>query len=231
MNLIKLAGISVFGLALTACNGEQANEVKLESDMDKVSYGMGLNIGKNLKQQELAMNVDAIAAGMRDALAGQQQLDDDVIKVAAEAVRDRELEKRNALSSAQAAKGQEFLVENAKREGVTTTESGLQYEVMTQGAGEGENPQATDIVSVHYHGTLVDGSVFDSSVERGQPTEFPLNAVIKGWTEALQLMKVGDKWKIYLPSELAYGARSPSPAIPANSALIFEVELLEIKKS
>jgi len=231
MKMIKLAGVSVLGLALAACNGEQEKQVKLESDMDKVSYGMGLNIGKNFKQQELTMNVDAIAAGMRDALAGKQQLDDETIQVAAESVREREMEKRKALVDEQAKEGINFLAKNAKREGITSTESGLQYEVITQGSGEGENPIATDVVSVHYHGTLIDGTVFDSSVERKQPAEFPLNAVIKGWTEALQLMKVGDKWKLYLPADIAYGARSPSPKIPANSALIFEVELLEIKKS
>jgi FKBP-type peptidyl-prolyl cis-trans isomerase FklB len=231
MKMIKLAGVSVLGLALAACNGEQEKQVKLDSDMDKVSYGMGLNIGKNFKQQELTMNVEAIAAGMRDALAGTQQLTDEVIQASAEAVRDREMEKRQALGDEQSKVGVDFLAENAKREGVTSTESGLQYEVMTQGNAEGESPAVTDVVSVHYHGTLIDGTVFDSSVERNKPAEFPLNAVIKGWTEALQLMKVGDKWKLYIPSEIAYGARSPSPKIPANSALIFEVELLEIKKS
>ncbi|WP_250656172.1 FKBP-type peptidyl-prolyl cis-trans isomerase [Alkalimarinus coralli] len=231
MKFVKLAGVGVLGLALAACNEDQKKEVSLESDMDKVSYGMGLNIGKNFKQQELVMNVDAIAAGMRDAMDGKQRLDDETIKASAEAVRDREMEKQKALSNAQSQKGKEFLAENAKREGVTTTDSGLQYEVITQGSGEGESPKATDTVSVHYHGTLIDGTVFDSSVERNQPAEFPLNAVIKGWTEALQLMKVGDKWKLYLPSEIAYGARSPSPKIPANSTLVFEVELLDIKKS
>lgn len=231
MKMIKLAGVSVLGLALAACNGEQEKQVQLESDMDKVSYGMGLNIGKNFKQQELTMNVEAIAAGMRDALAGTQQLTDEVIQASAEAVRDREMEKRKALGDEQSKAGVDFLAENAKREGVTSTESGLQYEVITQGGAEGESPAVTDVVSVHYHGTLIDGTVFDSSVERKQPAEFPLNAVIKGWTEALQLMKVGDKWKLYIPSEIAYGARSPSPKIPPNSALIFEVELLDIKKS
>ena len=231
MKIVKLAGVSVLGLALIACNEGQKKEVSLDSDMDKVSYGMGLNIGKNFKQQELDMNIDAIAEGMRDAMAGQQRLEDDVIKASAEAVRDREMEKQRALSDAQSQKGVEFLAENAKREGVNSTASGLQYEILTQGSGEGESPAVTDIVSVHYHGTLIDGTVFDSSVERNQPAEFPLNAVISGWTEALQLMKVGDKWKLYLPAEIAYGARSPSPKIPANSALVFEVELLGIKES
>lgn len=231
MKIVKLAGVGVLGLALIACNEDQKKEVSLDSDMDKVSYGMGLNIGKNFKQQELDMNIDAIAEGMRDAMAGQQRLEDDVIKASAEAVRDREMEKQRALSDAQSQKGVEFLAENAKREGVNSTASGLQYEILTQGSGEGESPAVTDIVSVHYHGTLIDGTVFDSSVERNQPAEFPLNAVISGWTEALQLMKVGDKWKLYLPAEIAYGARSPSPKIPANSALVFEVELLGIKES
>ncbi len=231
MKMIKLAGVSVLGLALAACNGEQEKQVTLESDMDKVSYGMGLNIGKNFKEQGLAMNVDAISMGMHDALAGKQQVDDEIIQAAAEAVRNREMEKQQALGDEQAKVGLNFLAENAKREGVTTTESGLQYEIITQGSGEGESPLATDMVSVHYHGTLIDGTVFDSSVERKQPAAFQLNAVIKGWTEALQLMKVGDKWRLYLPANIAYGARSPSPKIPANSTLIFEVELLEIKKS
>ena len=231
MKIVKLAGVGILGLALAACNEEQKKEVSFDSNMDKVSYGMGLNIGKNFKQQELDMNIDAIAEGMRDAMAGKQRLEDDVIKVAAEAIRDREMEKQRALADAQSQKGTDFLADNARREGVTSTESGLQYEVITQGSGEGESPAVTDTVSVHYHGTLIDGTVFDSSVERGQPAQFPLNAVISGWTEALQLMKVGDKWKLYLPSEIAYGARSPSPKIPANSALVFEVELLEIKKS
>lgn len=231
MKIVKLAGVGILGLALAACNEGQNKEVSLDTDLDKVSYGMGLNIGKNFKQQELEMNIDAIAAGMRDAQAGQQRLDDAIIQASAEAVRDRELEKQRALSDAQSKEGEAFLAENAKREGVTSTESGLQYEVISQGDAEGESPSATDVVSVHYHGTLIDGTVFDSSVERQQPAEFPLNAVISGWTEALQLMKVGDKWKLYLPAEIAYGARSPSPKIPANSALIFEVELLDVKKS
>jgi len=131
------------------------------------------------------------------------------------------------LNDAAAKAGQDFLAENAKREGVKTTESGLQYEVITAVA-EGATPAATDQVRVHYHGTLIDGTVFDSSVERGEPAQFPVNRVIRGWVEALQMMKVGEKWKLFIPADLAYGAQSPSPKIPANSALIFEVELLEI---
>lgn len=124
--------------------------------------------------------------------------------------------------------GEAFLAENAKKPGVVTTPSGLQYMVMKSGTGD--SPKATDSVTVHYHGTLIDGTVFDSSVQRGVPATFPVNGVIPGWVEALQMMKVGDKWKLFIPANLAYGAQSPGPGIPANSVLIFEVELLSINK-
>ena len=124
--------------------------------------------------------------------------------------------------------GEKFLEENKKRQGVTTTESGLQYEVIK--TGDGPKPAATDKVKTHYHGTLTNGTVFDSSVDRGEPVEFPVNGVIKGWTEALQLMPVGSKWKLFIPYDLAYGERAAGPQIPAYSALVFEVELLEIVK-
>jgi FKBP-type peptidyl-prolyl cis-trans isomerase FklB len=124
--------------------------------------------------------------------------------------------------------GEAFLAANAKKDGVTTTASGLQYKVLKSGTGA--SPKASDQVKVHYTGTTIDGNVFDSSVQRGQPAVFPVNAVIPGWVEALQLMKVGDKWQLFIPARLAYGAQSPSPAIPANSVLIFEVELLDIEK-
>ena len=124
--------------------------------------------------------------------------------------------------------GEAFLAENAKKDGVNATASGLQYKVLKSGVGE--SPKVTDTVKVHYQGTLIDGTIFDSSIQRGQPISFPVNAVIPGWTEALQLMKVGDKWQLFIPAKLAYGERSPAPAIPANSVLIFEVELLGIEK-
>ena len=124
--------------------------------------------------------------------------------------------------------GEKFLAENAKKEGVKTTASGLQYKVIKSGTGE--SPKPTDTVKVHYHGTLIDGTVFDSSVQRGEPISFPVQGVIPGWIEALQLMKVGDKWQLFIPSKLAYGERNPSPLIGANSTLIFEVELLGIEK-
>lgn len=124
--------------------------------------------------------------------------------------------------------GAAFLAENAKKEGVITTASGLQYKILKSGTGE--SPKPADKVKVHYHGTLIDGTVFDSSVQRGEPITFPVGAVIPGWVEALQLMKVGDKWKLFIPARLAYGEQSPSPVIPPNSVLIFEVELLGVEK-
>ena len=131
-------------------------------------------------------------------------------------------------TDSQPVNGETFLAQNAKKEGVVTTASGLQYKVIQSGTGE--SPKLTDRVKVHYHGTLIDGTVFDSSVQRGQPISFPVNGVIPGWVEALQLMKVGDKWQLFIPAKLAYGDQSPSQAIPPNSVLIFEVELLGIEK-
>lgn len=135
----------------------------------------------------------------------------------------------SALNDKTAKDGVAFLADNAKRDGVKTTESGLQYEVIT--SAEGAKPKVNDVVSVHYTGTLIDGTVFDSSVERGESVEFPVGGVIPGWVEGLQLMSVGEKYKFYIPSELAYGAQSPTPEIPANSTLVFEVELLDIAGS
>lgn len=130
--------------------------------------------------------------------------------------------------SSQAAAGEAFLAANAKKEGVKTTASGLQYKVLKSGTGE--SPKLTDTVKVHYQGTLIDGTIFDSSIQRGQPISFPVSGVIPGWIEALQLMKVGDKWQLFIPANLAYGENSPTPAIPPNSVLIFDVELLGIEK-
>ena len=202
---------------------------KLETQAEQASYGLGLQIGVNLAAAPIdGMSVEAIALGIQDSLDGKaQRLTNEQIDEALQFAMERAAEKRNALTEAQAEKGREFLAENAKRDGIKTTESGLQYEVL-KAKTEGSQPKAEDSVTVHYTGTLVDGSVFDSSVERGQPITFPLTQVIPGWTEGVQLMKVGERFKFYVPAELGYGASSPSPAIPANSTLVFEVELLEI---
>ncbi|UXD87877.1 FKBP-type peptidyl-prolyl cis-trans isomerase [Thalassolituus hydrocarboniclasticus] len=230
MNLIKSAPAVILGALLLAGCGQE-DSVKLENHVDQASYGVGLNIGRQLSREEVDMNADAIAAGIKDALANAEpRIGEDVIKAAFDKIREEQTMKQEALNDAAAKAGQDFLAENAKRKDVTVTESGLQYEVMVAAADGQPVPEASDTVRVHYHGTLIDGTVFDSSVERGEPAQFPVTGVIRGWVEALQMMKVGDKWKLYIPAELAYGARSPSPRIPANSALVFEVELLDIVK-
>ncbi len=225
----KLPMIALMSAALLAgCNGEK--QVALETNVDKMSYGIGMSMARSVKGQPIEINNEAMLAGLQDVLNDKPaQLEEDVIREAFAAVREEQMEKQKLESEGAVKLGEDYLVENAKKEGVKSTESGLQYEVMM--AGEGDSPAATDTVEVHYHGTLIDGTVFDSSVERGTPAKFPVNRVISGWTEALQLMKVGDKWRLHIPANLAYGAQSPSPKIPANSALVFEVELLAIEKS
>jgi FKBP-type peptidyl-prolyl cis-trans isomerase FklB len=230
MKLFKQVPVLVMGtLLLVGCS--QESTVNLENHVDQASYGVGLNIGESLARDAVELNVDAIAEGISDALSGaEKRVDKETLQAAFEKIREEQERKQAAVNDAAAQIGTDFLAENGKKEGVTTLESGLQYEVITEAAEGGVKPSATDTVSVHYHGTLTDGSVFDSSVERGTPAEFPVNRVIAGWTEALQLMSAGDKWKLYIPADLAYGAQSPSPKIPANSALVFEVELLEVKQ-
>ena len=213
---------------LVGCNGEK--EVALETNIDKMSYGIGMSMARSVKGQPIDINSDAMLMGLRDALADKEpRLEEEAIREAFAAVREEEMAKQEENSQAAKQVGEDYLAETAKKEGVKATESGLLYEVLATGTGD--SPVATDTVEVHYHGTLIEGSVFDSSVERGTPAKFPVNRVISGWTEALQLMKVGDKWRLHIPADLAYGAQSPSPKIPANSALVFEVELLNIEKS
>ncbi|MHB8864912.1 MAG: FKBP-type peptidyl-prolyl cis-trans isomerase [Pirellulaceae bacterium] len=194
---------------------------------DQASYGIGFNIGQNLKQDELDINPALIARGLIDALAGNKPaLTEEQIQKALEEFQ-KILDQQAAQRAGKAAQeGEAFLAENAKQEGVKTLPSGLQYKVLKEGTGP--SPKETDTVRTHYHGTFINGKVFDSSVERGEPAEFPVNRVIPGWTEALQLMKVGDKWQLFIPSKLAYGKRGSPGGIPADSTLIFEVELLEI---
>lgn len=225
----KLPLVALISAAvLVGCNSEK--EVALESNVDKMSYGIGMSMARSVKGQPIELNNDALLAGLKDALEDKEaRLDETAIREAFAAVREEQMEKQKVESEAALKKGEDFLLENAKKDGVKATESGLQYEVLA--SGKGDSPEATDTVEVHYHGTLIDGSVFDSSVERGTPAKFPVNRVISGWTEALQLMKVGDKWRLTIPAGLAYGAQSPSPKIPANSTLVFEVELLNIEKA
>lgn len=194
----------------------------------QASYGIGLQVGQQLSESGLqGLLPEALVAGLRDALEGNTPaVPVDVVHRALREVHERADAVRQERQKALAAEGQKFLEENQKKEGVNLTESGLQFRVLTQ--GEGAIPARTDHVRVHYTGKLVDGTVFDSSVQRGEPAEFPVNGVIAGWIEALTLMPVGSKWELAIPYNLAYGERGAGASIPPFSTLIFEVELLEI---
>jgi FKBP-type peptidyl-prolyl cis-trans isomerase FklB len=205
----------------------QEKSTQLKDQKDKVSYSIGMQIGFNLSRQKVDINPDVLAAGIKDSLAGKPQLNPDQVKeVMATFEKDME-QKQKESGEKNKAEGAKFLEENKKKEGVKTTASGLQYKVVKDGSGA--QPKATDTVTVNYRGTLINGTEFDSSYKRGQPATFPVNGVIKGWTEALQLMKVGSKYQLFIPSNLAYGERAVSPDLSANSTLIFDVELLDAK--
>lgn len=205
----------------------QEKSTQLKDQKDKVSYSIGLQIGFNLSRQKVDISPDMLSAGIKDALAGKPQLNPDQIKEVMTAFEKDMEQKQKESGDKNKTEGAKFLEENKKKEGVKTTASGLQYKVLKE--GNGAQPKASDTVSVNYRGTLINGTEFDSSYKRGQPATFPVNGVIKGWTEALQLMKVGSKYQLFIPSTLAYGERAVSPDLAANSTLIFEVELLDAK--
>lgn len=201
---------------------------KFESIEARVSYGVGRQLGDQLRNNPFKdFDVTAVQAGLADAIANAaSQVDDEQLNEAFAIVSKKLQEQEQEAAKALSAEGEAFLVENAKRDEVTVTESGLQYEVLA--TGEGEKPAAESTVRTHYHGTFISGDVFDSSVDRGQPAEFPVGGVIAGWTEALQLMTEGSKWRLYVPFNLAYGERGSQGAIPPYATLIFDVELLAI---
>jgi FKBP-type peptidyl-prolyl cis-trans isomerase FklB len=205
----------------------QDKSPQLKDTKDKVSYSIGMQIGFNLGRQKVDVNSDILAAGIKDAIAGKPQLTPDQVKdIMAQFEKDMET-KQKELGEKNNPEGTKYLEENKKKAGVKTTASGLQYKVVKDGTGS--QPKATDMVTVNYRGTLIDGTEFDSSYKRGQPATFPVNGVIKGWTEALQLMKQGSKYQLFIPSTLAYGERAMGPDIGPNSTLIFEVELQDVK--
>ncbi|MBS2097955.1 FKBP-type peptidyl-prolyl cis-trans isomerase [Carboxylicivirga linearis] len=194
--------------------------------MEKVSYALGMSLANNLRQSGIeSLDFAKLASGLEAAFDAKET------EMTAEEANEilqkffGELQQKQHAATIQA--GKDYLAENAKKEGVVTLESGLQYEVIKE--GDGAKPSATDQVECHYHGTLIDGSIFDSSVQRGEPATFPVNGVIQGWVEALQLMPVGSKWRLVVPSDLAYGERGAGQAIGPHTTLIFEVELLAIK--
>lgn len=246
MNFLKPTLVAVALVSVLGCQQEAKQEtveeakLVLETDQQKQSYGLGTSIGnymtQNLERQaELGVPLDKelIIKGFSETLNGTSQMTEEDARAVLMAMETTIREKQQAAveEKAKAAleEGQKFLAENAKKEGVQVTESGIQYVVLTE--GEGEKPAATDTVTVHYKGTFLNGETFDSSVDRGEPAVFPLNRVIPGWTEGVQLMSVGSKYKFTIPSDLAYGPAGNPPRIPGNSVLEFEIELLEIQKA
>lgn len=226
------------GVAITLPAADPAPALK--DQKDKVSYSIGMDIGRNIKRQNLELNVDALAAGIRDAIGGgTTALTDDEAREVMNAYRTEMQSRQQSMAKEQGDKnkkeGETFLAENQKKEGVKThtvklpsgTNAVLQYKVVTAGAGP--KPSTNDTVITHYRGTLIDGTEFDSSYKRGEPATFPVTGVIKGWTEALLLMPVGSKWQLFIPSELAYGERGAGRQIGPNATLLFDIELVGIQ--
>ena len=220
--------------AVFLCSASLAQEkIQLKDQKDKVSYSIGLDIGFTFKKQNMDLNPDVLLVGIKDALNNKPQLTVEQTKEVMTAFQKDMLAKQEKVNKEASVKnvadGQRFLADNKTKEGVKTTASGLQYKVIKEGSGA--TPKTTDTVSVNYRGTLIDGTEFDSSYKRGEPITFPVTGVIPGWTEALQLMKVGSKYQLVIPANLAYGERSTGQTIGPNSTLIFEVELLGIQGS
>ena len=225
----KLCMIALFGIQATFAHAQ--SDVDLGTEEGRIGYSIGVNIGQTLLARGLVegLDLDAFVSGMLDSLNSETKLSEEDMFAAIQIFQERMAAEAEAALTGNLAKSEEFLQMNAGRDDVISLDSGLQYIVLSSGREDGVSPTTSDSVLAHYHGTLIDGTVFDSSVERGEPVEFGVTQVISGWTEALQLMKVGDKWRLFLPPELAYGEQSPTSSIPPNSALIFEVELLEVR--
>jgi FKBP-type peptidyl-prolyl cis-trans isomerase FklB len=220
----------IFAACALVTTGSFAADKKYTTQKEKLSYSLGVQIGSNMKAQGLTdLDAKVIGEAIADVLkGGKLKLTSEEMQAAVNTYQQELDKKRTDEAAAAKGKGEKFMAENKKRSGVKTTESGMQYEILKE--GNGEKPKATDQVTVHYHGTLIDGTVFDSSVKRGQPATFPLNGVIKGWTEIVQMMPVGSKWKVVIPPELAYGENGAGGAIGPNETLVFEIELISIKK-
>lgn len=218
--------LAVMGFIISACE----KNVKLDNDENKAGYAIGQQIGQSFKMQNVNPNLDAVVAGMKDALKGEKgKLTPEETQQALMKLREQSMAKMEEDAKSNKEKGDKYLADNKGKEGVKVTTSGLQYQIITE--GKGPTPKDDSIVKVHYKGTLIDGTEFDSSYTRGEPAEFPVNGVIKGWTEALKLMTPGSKYKLHIPSDLAYGPMGRPPTILPNSVLLFDVELLEIVKT
>ena len=241
---LSTLAIALIGLTMSGCNEDKvakaadaqeaaAQNVALTTSQEKLGYAIGLQIGSQLAATKDAMHTESLILGIKDALENKQPRLTNEEMQAAKMAFQQEVQERAQKEIAQLAEknmveGENFLAENKGKEDVVTLPSGLQYKVLK--AGTGATPSATDTVVTHYTGRLISGQVFDSSVQRGEPATFPVNGVIAGWTEALQKMKEGGKWELYIPAKLAYGERGAGQVIPPNAVLIFEIELLEVKK-
>jgi FKBP-type peptidyl-prolyl cis-trans isomerase FklB len=230
MNAFWAAALVV---GITGCQNTSEKQVKLETQNDKVSYSIGLNIGQNMKRDSVKINPEMLVRGIMDAsldsashLMTEAQIQETMTAFQQDLQKKRQENTRMA-GEKNRAEGDAYLAANSKKPGVVTLPSGLQYRIITQGTGK--KPSASSTVSTHYVGRLLNGTEFDSSVKRGQPATFPVNGVIKGWTEALQMMPVGSKWELVIPPSLGYGEQGAGGVIPPNAVLIFEVELLSIQ--
>jgi len=224
--------MAAFGIVFLAGAAWAEEPVVLKTQKDKASYGIGMNIGRNLKRDAVDVDADLVSKGLKDALSGGKTLMSDeeyraTMTALQKKLMDKQAEAAKKLAEKNKKEGEAFLAGNGKKEGVVTLPSGLQYKVIK--SGKGKTPQPTDTVETHYRGTLIDGTEFDSSYKRGQTVTFLVNGVIPGWTEALQKMKEGDKWELFVPASLAYGERGAGREIGPNAALIFEVELIAVK--
>ena len=233
MNIINPASqvISLVTATLLSTAVFAQGDLSLDSEEDKIAYSIGVNIGQSIAAQGIleGINTETFVSGLLDAVAGDLKMSDEDMFAAIQLFQEQELAAQQAALTGNLDASAEFLAANASKAGVVALDSGLQYQILESGTAGAVSPSTSDSVLAHYHGTLTDGTVFDSSVDRGEPATFGLSQVIAGWTEALQLMTVGDKWRLFIPPGLAYGEASPTPAIPPNSALIFDVELLEIR--
>lgn len=230
---MKFRWIAVVGIIFLASQVSAQESQTLKSQKEKISYIIGMDIGGNFKKQSVDIDPDILARGIKDALSGAKpQLSDqearEVMASFEKEMRAKQEEIRKTVGEKNKVEGEKFLVENKGKEGIQTLPDGLQYKVITP--GKGKKPQLTDTVIAHYRGTLIDGTEFDSSYRRGQPANFPVSGVIRGWTEALQLMGEGAKWQLFIPPNLAYGERGAGQVIGPNAVLIFEVELISIQE-
>jgi FKBP-type peptidyl-prolyl cis-trans isomerase FklB len=233
LRLISTMFLLMFVVGCAAEESKIAPELKLDTPKSRISYTIGVNIGQDFKTQKMDIDTDFLLMGLKDSITGKELRLTDEEMVSEIQTFQQEMQAKMAaemevLIAKNAADGEAFLAENAKKEGVVVTESGLQYKILE--IGEGDSPGLADVATVHYRGTLIDGTQFDSSYDRGQPATFPVGGVIAGWTEALQLMKPGAKWQIVIPAGLAYGERGAGKDIGPNSTLLFDVELISVEK-